>query len=270
MTDGWSGAGAPPPVDVSRASLARVFDYLIGGREHFASDRRAAKVVLERFPRAAFLARDARSLLRRSVVHLVGTAGVRQFIDLGSGLPSTGNAHEVAHGIDPDARILYVDRDPMVLTHAHTLSTDEVTTAALAADVKDTAAVLDHAITRKLIDFDQPLAVLATGILHHLKDDAAAAAAATIVERLPTGSYLMMGHFVDDGASGGPQIEAALKQMGMGTYRYRTWTQLRAFLAGLELVEPGLVYASEWRPDADTPADSPSHSLYAGALGRKV
>ncbi|MCO1659139.1 SAM-dependent methyltransferase [Pseudonocardia sp. S2-4] len=249
--------------------MARVFDYLLGGREHFASDRRAAEAVLERFPRAGELAKDTRDLLRRAVEHLAGSVGIRQFIDLGSGLPSTGSAHEVAHRIDPTARVLYVDRDPMVLTHARTLGTDEATTAALSADVRDTAAVFDHPLTRGFIDFDRPFAVLASGILHHMKDPAAAAAAGTIVDRLTPGSYLLVGHFVDDGASGGPRIEAAIKNMGLGTYRYRTWEELRRFFDGLELVEPGLVYGNAWRPDERTATDSPSHTLYAAGLGRK-
>ncbi|WP_214406277.1 SAM-dependent methyltransferase [Pseudonocardia lacus] len=269
MTDDWSGAGDPPRVDVTRPSTARVFDYLLGGREHFAADRRAAESVLERFPRAGHLAKDTRDLLRRGVVHLAGTAGVRQFIDLGSGLPSTGNAHEVAHRIDPTARVLYVDHDPMVLSHARTLGTDGKTTMALSADVRDTAAVFDHPVTRGFIDVDRPLAVLASGILHHMHDPAAAATAGTIVERLGPGSYLLLGHFVDDGTSGGPQIEAAIRHMGLGTYRYRTWEELRQLLDGLDVLEPGLVYGNEWHPDELTPTDSPSHTLYAAALGRK-
>lgn len=269
MTDNWSGAGDPPPVDVTRPSMARVFDYLLDGREHYAADRRAAESILERFPRAAQLAKDTRDLLRRSVGHLVGTVGIRQFIDLGSGLPSAGSAHEVAHRIDPSVRVLYVDHDPMVLSHARTLDTDGTTTAALSADVRDPAAVLDHPLTRKLIDVDRPLAVLASGILHHIKDPAAATACRTIVERLAPDSYLMVGHFVDDGASGGPRIEAACRNAGLGTYRYRTWEELRRLLGGLDLLEPGLVYANDWRPDEFTPIGSPSRTLYAGALGRK-
>jgi O-methyltransferase involved in polyketide biosynthesis len=269
VSEEWSGAGDPPPVDVSRPSMARVFDYWLGGMQHFESDRKAAESLLLRFPRAAQLARDVRDLLRRGVEHLVGEQGIDQLIDLGPGLPSTGSAHEVAHRIDPAVRVLYVDRDPMVLTHARALGTDGTTTAALAADVRDTAAVLDHPTTREVIDFDRPLAVLASGILHHLNDAAAAATARTLVERLAPGSYLLMGHFLDDDASAGPGIEAAIRQMGLGTYRYRTWPELRRFVEGLELVEPGLVYANDWRPDAATPVDSPSRTLYAGVLGRK-
>jgi hypothetical protein len=268
VADEWSGAGEPPPVDVTRPSMARVFDYLLGGRLHFAADRRAAQAVLDRFPQATQLAKDTRDLVRRAVEHLAG-AGVRQFIDLGSGLPSSGSAHEVAHRIDPTARVVYVDRDPMVLTHARTLDTDEVTTAALFADVRDTAAVLEHPVTRRLVDFERPLAVLASGVLHHLSDADAAATAAGVVERLPPGSYLLLGHYVDDGRSGGAQIEKATRHLGLGTYRYRTWDELRALLAGLELLDPGLVYANDWRPDAASPRDSPSHRLYAGALGRR-
>jgi hypothetical protein len=269
VTDNWTGAGDPPPVDVTRPSRARMFDYLLGGRENYAADRRAVDSMLERFPQAVHLARDTRDLLRRSVGHLVGSVGIRQFVDLGSGLPSRGSAHEVAHRIDPSVRVLYVDHDPMVLSHARTLGTDGATTAALSADVRDVAAVLDHPVTRGFVDLDRPLGVLASGILHHLDDSAAAATAATVVERLAPGSYLLLGHVLDDGASGGPRMEAAFQNLGLGTFRYRTWDELRRLLDGLDVVEPGLVYANDWRPDALAPAGSPSRTLYAGALGRK-
>ena len=270
MDEEWSGAGDPPSVDVNHPSVARVFDYLLGGKLHFAADRRAAEVVLGPLPEARRLAVDTRDHLRRAVRHLVGTAGVRQLVDLGSGLPSSGNVHEIAHRIDPGVRVLYVDRDPMVLSHARALLDAEPLTAVLGADVRDPAAILGDEQTRRLIDLDEPFAVLASGILQHLKDDDAARTAAAIVELLPVGSYFMVSHFLDDGEPRAREMEQGFRNGGAGTFRFRTWEELRSFFGGLEMVEPGLCYAGEWHPDELTDRASPVRRLYAAGLGRKA
>jgi S-adenosyl methyltransferase len=264
----WSGAGEPPQVDRHRPSNARVFDYLLGGRHNFEADRRAAAIVLEPLPELRRLVRDTRDQLRRAVRHLV-EAGVDQLVDLGSGLPASGNVHEVAHRIDPAVRVLYVDHDPMVLTHARALLGDETRTAAIEADVRDPGAVFDHPEARELIDPDRPVAVLASGILHHLEDDEAAATVAAIVERLAPGSYLMINHMLDDDEPRAKEMERAFTRGDLGVCRFRTWTELRAFFAGLELVDPGLVHADDWHPDAPVRAPSPVRGLCAAGLGRR-
>src|SRR3954452_5769851 len=195
MADRWTGAGEPPQVDRHRPSNARVFDYLLGGRHNFEADRRAAAIVLETLPELRRLVRDTRDQLRRAVRYLV-EAGVDQLVDLGSGLPVSGNVHEIAHRIDPGVRVLYVDHDPMVLSHARALLGDETRTAAVLGDIRDPGAILDDPTARELIDPGRPMAVLASGILHHFEDDEAAATVAAIVERLSPGSYLIFNHML--------------------------------------------------------------------------
>jgi S-adenosyl methyltransferase len=269
VSEDWSGAGDPPLVDVTHPSVARIFDYLLGGKLHFAADRRAAEVVLGPLPETRTLAVESRNLLRRAVRHLVGPAGVHQLLDLGSGLPTSGNVHEIAHRVDPDVRVLYVDRDPMVLSHARALLDAEPLTAVLGADVRDPAAILSDELTRQLIDVDEPFAVLASGILQHLKDDDAARTAAAIVDLLPSGSYFMISHFLDDGEPRAKEMEQGFRNGGGGRFRFRTWVELRAFFAGLDMVEPGLCYAADWHPDEHTDRESPVRRLYVAGLGRK-
>lgn len=269
MADESTGAGDLPQLDLTRPSVARVFDYLLGGRHNFEVDRRAAAVVLEPLPELRRLARGTRDQLRRAVRHLVGAAGVDQLVDLGSGLPTTGNVHEIAHRIDPGVRVLYVDHDPMVITHTRALLAVETRTAAVQADIRDPGAILDHPTTRELIDLDRPVAVLASGILHHLDDADAAATVAAIVDRLSPGSYLMVNHLLDDDEPRAKEMERAFAHGDLGVCRFRTWTELGAYFAGLELVEPGLVHADDWRPDEHSPTDSPVRRLHAAALGRR-
>jgi hypothetical protein len=266
VAERWMGAGEPPQVDRHRPSNARVFDYLLGGRHNFEADRSAAAIVLEPLPELRRLVRDTRDQLRRAVRHLV-EAGIDQIVDLGSGLPASGNVHEVAHRIDPEVRVLYVDHDPMVLTHARALLGGETRAAAVQADVRDPAAVLDHPDARGLIDPGRPMAVLASGILHHLDDADAAATTAAVVERLSPGSYLMINHMLDDAEPRAKEMEKAFVRGDLGVCRFRTWTELHALFAGLELVEPGLVYADDWLPDAPVRAHSPVRRLCAAGLG---
>jgi hypothetical protein len=256
-------------VDVNTASVARVHDYLLGGKLHFAADRVVGDILLSVLPGTAQLARDGRDLLRRAVRHLVRDAGVTQFVDLGSGLPTVGNVHEIAQQIDPDARVLYVDRDPMALTHARALLGNERTTAVLDADVRDPAAILQHPITRELIDSARPIAVLASGILHYLDDEEASAAAAAVVAALPPGSYFMISHLLANDDPRAREAEQAARWTGLGPFRFRTREHLLRFLDGLELVDPGLVHAVDWHPDPLTTPDSPMREFYAAGLGRK-
>jgi hypothetical protein len=264
----WTGAGEPPQVDRHQPANARVFDYLLGGQHNFEADRRAAAIVLQPLPELRRLVRDTRDQLRRAVRHLV-EAGIDQLVDLGSGLPVTGNVHEVAHRIDPAVRVLYVDHDPMVLSHARALLGDEARAAAVEADIRDPGAILDHPLARELIDPGRPMAVLASGILHHLDDAEAAGTVAAIVERLSPGSYLMINHMLDDDEPRAKEMENAFTRGELGVCRFRTWTELHCFFAGLELVDPGLVYADDWRPDAPVRTHSPVRRLCAAGLGRR-
>jgi hypothetical protein len=261
---------APPDVDFTVPSIARVYDYILGGKEHFEIDRKVSEALYAAVPETGLLARSDRDLIRRVVNHLVKDVGIRQIIDIGSGLPTSGNVHEIAHSIDPEVRVVYVDNDPLVLAHGRALLADERRTTVITADIREPDAIFGDPTTRRFIDFDEPYAVFVISVLQHLHDDEAYAAAEALKAQLAPGAYLMLGNFVDDDEPRAKELERAFLDGGLGTGRFRTWSELRRFNEGLELVEPGLVYANDWRPDELTPTDSPIHTLFAAALGRKI
>ena len=267
---GLEGAEPPPDVDLTIPSIARAYDYVLGGKEHFAIDRQVTGVIIDALPEISDLARSGRDLLRRTVRYLVAEAGIRQIIDIGSGLPTSGNVHEIAHRIDPDVRVVYVDKDPIVLAHGRALLADEQRTTVITADIRDTDAIFDNPTTREFIDYDQPYAVLCVSIFHHLHDDDAYPTADALKAHLRPGAHLLLANFLDDDEPRAKQSERAFIDGGLGTGRFRTWAELRRFNEGLELVEPGLVYGNDWRPDHLTPTDSPVHTLFAAAMGRKI
>jgi O-methyltransferase involved in polyketide biosynthesis len=260
--------GLPQEIDPTRPSIARVYDYVLGGKQHFAIDRQVSEALFGAVPEVGMLARDNRALLRRAVRWLVREAGVTQIIDLGSGLPTEGNVHEIAHATNPVARVVYVDIDPIVLAHGRALLADDDRTSVLQADVRQPETIFDNRELRGLVDFARPFAIIASGILHHLDDDRARSAVTAIRERLSPGSYVLYSNFLDDDEPRAKQLENAFLHGGLGTGRFRTWAEQREFFAGLEMVEPGLVYANDWKPDEDTLTDSPTHTLYAGGIGR--
>jgi O-methyltransferase involved in polyketide biosynthesis len=261
-------AGLPQEIDPTRPSIARVYDYVLGGKQHFAIDRQVSEALFQAVPEVSLLARDNRALLRRAVRWLVREAGITQIVDLGSGLPTEGNVHEVAHAANPVARVVYVDIDPIVLAHGRALLADDDRTSVLQGDVSQPATIFEDPELRALVDFARPFAIIASGILHHLDDDRARATVAAIRERLTPGSYVLYSNFLDDDEPRAKELENAFLHGGLGTGRFRTWAEQREFFAGLEMVEPGLVYANDWMPDDGTPVDSPTHTLYAGGIGR--
>lgn len=267
---GLDGSTPPPDVDLSRPSIARVYDYVLGGKDHFEIDRQVSQALFAAVPETSRLAQDNRNHLRRAVTWLVAEAGVRQILDLGSGLPTVGNVHEIAHAVDPSVRVVYVDIDPIVLAHGRALLADDDTTTVITGDVRDVDAIFADPAVAELIDPDRPFAVLAASILHHLADDEDPyAVVARITARLSPGSYLLVSNFLDDDEPRAKELERAFLDGGLGTGRFRTWTEQQRFFDGLEMVEPGLEYANDWRPDEHTPTDSPVHTLYAAGVGRK-
>lgn len=273
MTENRGLGGATPPaqVDLTRPSIARVYDYVLGGKDHFEIDRQAAAALFTAVPEASRIAEDNRNQLRRAVTHLVEQAGIRQILDLGSGLPTSGNVHEIAHAVDPSVRVVYVDIDPIVLAHGRALLADDETTTVVTGDIRDVDGIFANPVVHDLIDVEQPFAVLASGILHHLSDaEDPYSVAAQLRDRLSPGSYLLVSNFLDDDEPRAKEMERAFLEGGLGTGRFRTWTEQQRFFEGLEMVEPGLEYANDWRPDDRTPTDSPVHTLYAVGLGRKV
>jgi hypothetical protein len=267
---GRAGVTLPPEVDLSRPSIARVYDFILGGKEHFEIDRRATDAIFAAVPQIGSLARDNRNLLRRATRYLVRDAGIRQIIDLGSGLPTLGNVHEIAHAVDRDVRVVYVDNDPVVLAHGRALLSQQNTTTMIMADIRDPDSVFDNPAVKEFIDFDEPFAVIAASILHHLTDAEVLPAAAAIRNRLTVGSYLVTTNFLDDDEDRAKDLEKAFLDGGLGTGRFRTWEELRRLFDGLEMLEPGLVYGNDWHPDELTPADSPVHTLFSAGMARKV
>lgn len=197
MDDEW----APSTIDTTKPSVARVYDFMLGGKDNFASDRNVAEMALGIAPDAPEAARASRAFLRRVVRYLAASAGVHQFIDLGSGLPTQGNVHEIAQRVDPRARVVYVDNDPIVLAHGRAILSQPDTTAVIEADIGDPDAVLESAKVRRLIDFDEPVGLLMFSILHHLADaERPSELTARYRDRLPSGSHLAIAHFHNPGS----------------------------------------------------------------------
>ena len=249
---------APAEVDLARPSVARVYDYYLGGSHNFESDRAFAEKALQAYPEMRNVSRENRALLRRIVRYLVD-AGVDQFLDLGSGIPTEGNVHEVAQAANPGARIVYVDRDPVAVVHSrHLLAGNDRATAVL-ADVRDAPRVLDLA-TGAGLDLDRPVAVLALALFHFFADaDRPAELTARYMGALASGSHLAVSH----GSRRGPSAFDALAQVygdddSPNEVRLRTPEEILAIFGGLELVEPGLVPSPRWRPD---PSDGEAASV---------
>ncbi|MCK2220166.1 SAM-dependent methyltransferase [Actinomadura sp. ATCC 31491] len=249
---------------------ARVYDYWLGGKDNFAADRRVAEETMAAVPGVRESARNNRAFLGRAVRHLTAQ-GVRQFLDLGTGIPSQGNTHEVAQAEAPEARVVYVDNDPIVMTHARALltSTEEGRTAYLEADVRDPAAILEHPELREIIDFRQPVALMMVALLMHIPDsDDPAGLVKAYADALPQGGWLVLSHLTLDLAP--PQVAADyLAATGRQAMRRtpRTGEQIARYFDGFELVEPGLVAVSEWR---DTPLFPDEIPWMYGGVGRKL
>jgi S-adenosyl methyltransferase len=267
-----SRPGAAPKIDTSVPNSARVWNYWLGGRDHYEVDRVAGYHFSAVFPEIVDIARADRLFLGRVARFLAADAGVRQFLDIGTGLPTEENTHEVAQRVAPDARVVYVDNDPLVLAYARALltSSPDGATDYVDADIRDPDTVLREA--QKTLDFTQPVGLTLMGILGHIADyGEARSAVAKLLDGLPSGSYLAIG----DGVSTGERYERALRQYaetGAAPYYSRTVDEFTGFFEGLELVEPGVVPLPAWRSDpgaAAVPPDAPRVG-HLGGVGRKV
>lgn len=258
-------------IDTGAASIARTYDFLLGGAEHCEADREAARAMIDSVPETPLLAQANRAFLRRGVRYLVAEAGIRQLVDIGSGLPSTGNVHEIAQRIDPGVRVVYVDADPAVLAHGRALLGGDERTRLIRGDARNPDAIFEHSATRELVDVDEPFAVLFGGVLMHLDDaDDPEGVAARVRERLPSGGHLMISNTCDNGEPRARELARAFAASGMGENCFRTREQQLRYFDGLELVPPGLVPNNKWRPDRDFPdADNPVHALHLCGIGRK-
>jgi hypothetical protein len=263
-------------VDSDRPSVARVYDYFLGGSHNFAADRALAEQVIAVLPEMPMIARANRSFLHRAVRFLI-EAGVDQFLDLGSGIPTVGNVHDVAQRASPRARVAYVDVDPVAVAHARILLADNDRATAVRADLRRPDQVLDHADTRALLDFDRPVAVLMVAVLHFVADpDDPAGLVARYLDAVPSGSYLVLSHASTDGRP--PAGFARARDMAGRTaseMTTRSYRQIADLLTGLDPVDPGLVRLPLWRPDP-TDAHQAGEARSAaenfpgyGAVGRK-
>ncbi|MFG1923462.1 SAM-dependent methyltransferase [Cryptosporangium sp. NPDC048952] len=241
----------PTPVDTSVPSVARMYDYYLGGKDNFAVDREAVRQLDAAAPGTAALAINNRRFLQRAVHTLATEFGVRQFIDHGSGLPTQDNVHQIAQGVDPASRVVYIDNDPIVLAHGRALLAENSNTTVIQADMRDTDAVFDQPDVVRLIDLDQPVAALFVSVLHCIPDaDDPAALVARVFEKLPSGSFLVMSHLASDDPAVRQQLtDFMLTSTGGNWGAVRPPAQIETFLAGLDVLEPGLVEISTWRPD---------------------
>ncbi|MBX6381558.1 MAG: SAM-dependent methyltransferase [Microbispora sp.] len=243
---------APPPgIDAGIPNPARMYNYFLGGKDNFAADREAAERVLQVAPEARALARSNRAFLRRAVRHLVAEAGIRQFVDIGTGLPTVGSVHEVAHELDPGVRVAYVDNDPVVLAHSRALlSGTAETTVTVQGDLRRPEEILAHPDLRSLIDLSRPVAVLLVAVLHFLTDDdKPAELVSRIRESVAPGSHLVLSHVTDEERADEAREGAAVYRQASTGITLRSREQIHELFAGFRLIEPGLVPLDDWRPD---------------------
>jgi hypothetical protein len=265
--------GARPDIDTSKPHPARMYDYYIGGKNHFAADRAVADRALAAWPSGRIGLRENRKFLGRVVRYLAAEAGVRQFLDIGSGLPASDNVHEVAQKVAPASRVVYIDNDPMVLTHARALldSSPEGRTAYVQADLRSPLSILSSPAVRDVLDFRQPVALMLVAVLHFLRDeDKPDEVVGTLLDALPPGSYLAASHMTmehDPAAVGGGQ--QAYHDAGLSMNARDADQFARLAFTGLEMVPPGVVLVSEWRPDSRAPRPTPAEVSCYGAVARK-
>ncbi|GAB3808661.1 SAM-dependent methyltransferase [Micromonospora zhanjiangensis] len=260
----------PVGVDSTVPSVARVYDALLGGKDNFAVDRAVADQLMALTPGGMMVGLYNRAVLGRGVRHMV-RQGIDQFIDLGAGLPTVQNTHEVAQAENPDAKVVYVDNDPMVLVHGRALLAENGNTTVITADFCEPDEVLNNPDLRALIDFDRPVGLLMVAVLHHLDDaQRPAELVARYRDAVPSGSFVFITHFIDGGEATAEIERVMLTDLGSG--RFRSFDEVRGFFTGLELLEPGVVYNPLWRPDPGD--DVPDPMSFAGkiigaGLGRK-
>ena len=235
--------------DPHAPNVARVYDYLLDGKDHYAADRAAAGRLLRAVPDAAVAARQNRSFLGRAVEFLARDCGIEQFIDIGTGLPAQGSVHEVARRFVPGARVVYADNDPAVVLHAETLLAGHASAAVISADLRDPGGMLDHPSLRGLIDLDQPVAVLLVAVLHFIVDASEPYLVVDCLkEAMAAGSWLVISHVTADDLSAGAagRARAAFEQANAPGVT-RTREEVTRFFAGLEVIPPGVVSAASWR-----------------------
>ena len=256
-----------PEINGNVPQSARVYDYWLGGKDHFAADRALGDAIAEALPTIRTQVRAQRAFLARAVRYLAGDAGLRQFLDIGTGIPSAGNVHEVAQEVAPDSRVLYVDNDPVVLVHARALiaGTPEGQVAFIQADLRRPEDILGDPAVARTLDLAQPVGLVLVGVMHHLRDgDDPRRVVATLVDALAPGSHLVLTQSTPDFDPEAMAALAAASEQGGIANVPRSRADTEAFFAGLELVEPGLVPMADWRPDPGAEEDPGTVHAYGG------
>ncbi|MFU8872477.1 SAM-dependent methyltransferase [Micromonospora sp. SL4-19] len=261
---------APDTIDIERPSVARMYDYYLGGSHNFAADRAAARAMVDAVPEAPLMAQANRAFLRRAVQFLA-ESGVRQFLDIGSGIPTVGNVHEVAQRIDPECRVVYVDVDPVAVAHSLEILAGNDRTAVIREDLRRPEAILGHPEVTRLLDFTQPVAVMIVAVLHFIPDaDRPEEILRTLRAALAPGSHLVMSQASDDGRTGtGERAEAEQVYRRTDNQLWiRSRAELTALFDGFELAEPGVVWVPQWRPESPEHAENAAQAVFLGGVGR--
>ena len=256
-------------IDTSVAHVARVYDYWLGGKDNFSADRVAGDQAIQAYPDIVYSVRANRAFLARTVRYLAGEAGIRQFLDIGTGIPTANNTHEVAQDVATGSNVVYVDNDPVVLTHARALlvSGDQGHTNYIDADLRDTGRILAEAALT--LDFSRPVAIMLMAILQHIDEaEDPYAIVDSLLAAVPPGSYLAISHpAADIETEAMAQMAERLNKLMAEKVTFRTRPQVARFFEGLDLVKPGMVRVQEWRPASEIEAKSPA-ALWGG-VGRK-
>ncbi|MDJ1132937.1 SAM-dependent methyltransferase [Streptomyces iconiensis] len=262
----------PEQIDTTTPHPARMYDYYLGGRDNYEADREAAERVLGVLPDIRVTARSNRDFLHRAV-RAAMDSGVRQVIDIGTGIPTSPNTHEVARQIAPDVRVAYVDNDPIVATYADAKLTNSGNAGFVLADVREPGTVLDHPVIQRTIDFDQPVALMLVAVLHFITDaEDATGVVGALTERLPAGSHLILSHATADfhESRGFEQAAKVYNEESTSRAQWRGKEEIMTFFKGFELLEPGLVQLPLWRPEGPVPeGEELSHHMGYGGVGVK-
>jgi hypothetical protein len=255
----------PPGVDTRRANIARVYDYLLGGSHNFLAGQDVGRALAAVEPAVRAIARANRAFLGRAV-RFLSDAGIRQFLDIGSGIPAGGNVHEVAQRADRGSRVVYADIDPVAIAHSRTILAGRQNAAIIEADLREPEKILNHDDTRRLIDFGRPAGLLLVSVLHYIADaDNPRGVMATLRDALAPGSYLVLCHATDESEPTVVQAAEKVYNRSVATQAHvRSRPEILRFFDGFDLVDPGLVYIPQWRPDS--PGDVPSDPSKFGAL----
>ncbi|HEY2578236.1 MAG TPA: SAM-dependent methyltransferase [Streptosporangiaceae bacterium] len=263
---------APRGVDVTVPNVARMYDYYLGGKDNYKADRVAAAEVIAAFPDVRLAVRENRAFLTRAVQFLAADAGIRQFVDIGTGLPTQNNVHEIAFGVAPDARVVYIDYDPVVVAHGQMILSSARSAAFIAGDIRRPDDILGNTELRSLINFDEPVAVLMVAVLNFVAgEDNPAGIVGRFGAAMAPGSYLVISHGASEERPATAQNVANVYQGATAQAVLRNRAEILPFFAGFELLEPGLVYAAQWHPairDLTRDLPAPGTAMTLAGVGR--